>query len=669
MNDTAELSIKDQLISRPAFCLRGSIVAPGDKSISHRAMILGALAQGTTKIEGLLEAEDVFCTLQAMRQLGAKIEQSSLGKWNVTGVGSKGLTTPTEPLDFGNAGTGVRLCLGLVAGQNIRAEFTGDDSLCKRPMNRVLQPLAKMGANTNSNNGCLPVVVQGTEQPIASCYKLDVASAQIKSALLLAGLGADGLTTVEEPGPSRDHTETMLQQFGAKITTRKLDATARQVTLHGPVVLQATPVSVPGDPSSAAFAAIAALIVPGSDINICNVMTNPTRFGLFTTLQQAGYDVRFSHQTGTGEPVADIRVRFGCTSPLRPPAALAVTMIDEYPALMVLAAFANGTSRFAGIGELRVKESDRIAKMAELLQQNGVCVRTGDTWMEVDGAGAVFGPTYAQRNQKAFAADGDHRIAMCALVMAMGSFLPIRISGGKTIGTSYPKFIDNMNKLGAEIKNQPQNPALVIAVDGPSASGKGTLAKRLAQRLKLPYLDTGLLYRATALAALQAETDLEDAQQLAGLASSLTLPIAQENELRTAQIGATASKVAAVPEVRAALVEVQRRFAGQAGGAVLDGRDIGTVICPDADIKFWVTASEQVRAMRRQNEMTEAGQHIELDEMLQQLRERDARDAGRKNAPMKKPADAHLIDTSNLAIDAALAVALQRVERMLIDRA
>ena len=653
-----------KITSHPAFRLAGTITVPGDKSISHRALMLGAVATGETIISGLLESGDVLATANAMRALGAKVEKLSYGKWKVTGVGAAGFTSAKQAIDFGNAGTGIRLCLGLIAGHNIQVEFIGDESLSKRPMGRVLQPLALMGLNTNSNDGCLPIKVCGNSTPIAVHHTLTVASAQVKSALLLAGLNCDGQTIIDEPGPSRNHTENMLLLFGADLQTKQLSGNGRQITLNGRTELQAQNIVVPGDPSSAAFAMTAALIIPDSDICIKNVMINSTRSGMLQTLQQAGYAIHLQNERiSGGEKVADLRVMAGGSSPISPDPDLAVTMIDEYPALMLLAAFAKGTSRFLGIGELRVKESDRIAKMEKLLSDNGVVVRSGANWVEIDGIGSVFGPINPLDKVQDFVVDEDHRIAMCALVLGMASYLPISIADGSSIATSYPGFIADMQNLGAKMVAKTTAKPLVIAVDGPMASGKGTLARKLAAHFCLPYLDTGLLYRATARAALQAGVDLNDQNAIAKLAKNLSLPIMQIEELRLAHIGLAASKVAVLPKVRDALLDVQRSFANSPDGAVLDGRDIGTVICPDADVKLWITASEQVRAERRRQELLQSGQQITAEAMLAQLQERDARDAARNNAPMTMAENAHLIDTSKLSIDAAFQVARQWVER------
>lgn len=667
--DSELVSRSPAMVSRPAFRLSGSIEAPGDKSISHRAIILGALATGTTHIQGLLESADTMATVEAMRALGAKLERVAPGNWNVTGVGVNGFRSPVQPLDFGNAGTGVRLGFGLVGGQNISAKFVGDASLSKRPMGRVLAPLAQMGVKAISADGCLPVQLSAVQSLQAIHHVLPVASAQVKSAILLAGLRSNGQTIIDEPGPSRDHTENMLRAFGADLHIQPLPNNARRVVLQGPVQLQAQNIKVPGDPSSAAFAMIAALIIPNSDITITNVMVNPTRNGLVRSLQAAGYDLCLHNQrTNGGENIADIRVLYGCCAPVCPDPELAVTMIDEYPALILLAAFATGTSRFAGIGELRVKESDRIAKMAELLTAHGVHVRTGDDWMEVDGKGSVFGPVVCAQAQKSFAVAGDHRIAMCALLLGMAGYHPVAIDDRSTIATSYPEFIKDMAKLGAQMSVNSNQPKLVIAVDGPSAAGKGTLARKLAAQFDLPYLDTGLLYRATARAALAANIALDDETKLASLAQNLSIPILQPEQLRSFEIGAAASKIAVIASVRSALLALQQDFANGPHGAVLDGRDIGTVICPDADIKFWITASEDVRAARRREELQALGQQISQVEMLSQLRERDTRDAARNSAPMQKPANAYLIDTSKLRIDAALHIARKRIEQELAER-
>lgn len=658
----------ETLLSRPAFRLHGRISAPGDKSISHRALMLATLADGVTHITGLLESGDIHATEAAMVALGARIETTGPGERTVHGLGRAGIQNPEAALDFGNAGTGVRLCFGLVAGQGRQATFTGDESLCQRPMNRVLEPLAKMGARATSQDGRLPVTLTGPNRPEPVQHEINIASAQVKSALILAGLQADGDTQVIEPHPTRAHTETMLQAFGADVQSELLPDGRNQVTLHGPARLQAIDIAVPGDPSSAAFATTAALIVPDSEIVVEGVMLAEGRDGLYRVLQDAGYDVTCENERQqAGENVADIRARYGVRPSLHTKAAQASDMIDEFPCLFVLAAFAEGKSRFEGLAELRVKESDRLAIMADLLRQYGVLVDMGEDWIEIHGASAQFGAKVSEPGADHFTAHGDHRIAMSAAILAMGGFAPLHVAQAQTISTSYPDFVAHMQHLGAPIQIKGES-GLRIAVDGPLASGKGTIARMLARHFKLPYLDTGTLYRGTARAAIAAGVDLADEDKVADLAAGLDLPLGDPAGLRTADIGAGASKVAALPKVRAALMDLQRRFAARDEGAVLDGRDIGTVVCPDADVKLWITASEAVRASRRRMELAEKGEELSQDEMLQQLRERDARDAGREYAPMRKAVDAHLIDTSEMSIDAAFQAALDRVTQVLAER-
>lgn len=657
------------LFSYPAFRLRGSIRAPGDKSISHRALMLGALAEGVTHITGLLESEDVHATEAAMQALGAIITCTGPGERKVQGVGTAGLQNPAQPLDFGNAGTGVRLCFGLVAGQGLQATFTGDDSLRQRPMNRVLAPLAKTGAKAISRDGRLPVTLTAPNHPEPAQHEIPVASAQVKSALLLAGLQAAGNTIVIEPHPTRAHTETMLRAFGAQVDSEILPDGRGKVVLHGPARLRATDISVPGDPSSAAFALTAALIIPESEVLVQGVLLSPGRDGFLRVLQAAGYDLSLENERGQdGERVADIRARYGPRPALHTLPEQASGMIDEFPCLFVLAAFAKGRSRFEGLAELRVKESDRLGIMGELLRRYGAQLEMGEDWMQITGAAGQFGAPVGQDVLTTFAAHGDHRIAMSAAILAMGGFTPLCIEQAQTIATSYPDFVKHMQTLKANLYMKHETSPLRIAVDGPLASGKGTIARMLAEHLDLPYLDTGTLYRGTARAALSAGVDLSDEQKVAEQAANLQLPLADPDGLRTAEVGASASKVAAHGKVRAALLDLQRRFANDRKGAVLDGRDIGTVVCPDADVKLWITASEDVRAARRRMELEAKGETISQQEMLRQLRERDARDAGRTDAPMRKAADAHLIDTSCLSIDAAFQAARARVKQVLAER-
>jgi 3-phosphoshikimate 1-carboxyvinyltransferase len=420
---------------------------PGDKSISHRALILGALAVGKSRISGLLEGEDVLNTGTAMAALGARVERQRDGTWEISGVGVGGFRAPAAALDFGNSGTGCRLVMGAVAGCPITASFDGDASLRKRPMNRILDPLALIGARAvaMAEGGRLPLTLAGARDPIPIVYRTPVASAQIKSAVLLAGLAAPGATTVIESEASRDHTELMLRHFGAQLVSAAEGPHGRKITLQGQPELAAAPVVVPADPSSAAFPMVAALIAPGSDIILGGVMTNPLRTGLITTLREMGASIEaVETRSDAGESMADFRVR---ASPLRGvdvPASRAPSMIDEYPVLAVAAAFAEGTTVMRGLKELRVKESDRLAATADMLRQNGVAVEIAGDDLIVHGKGRVPGGGLVATHM-------DHRLAMSALVMGIGAAAPVRVDDAGFIATSFPGFADLMRALGADI--------------------------------------------------------------------------------------------------------------------------------------------------------------------------------------------------------------------------
>jgi 3-phosphoshikimate 1-carboxyvinyltransferase len=424
--------------------LQGRIRPPGDKSVSHRAMIFGLLAIGETTVEGLLEGEDVLRTAQAARQLGAKVVRHAPGRWSVFGAGLGSLLQPTETLDFGNAGTGSRLMMGVVAGHPITARFDGDASLRKRPMRRILDPLALQGAQVleEAEGGRLPLVLQGAAEPLPVEYKTPVASAQIKSAVLLCGLNSPGRTVVIEAEASRDHTEKMLAHFGATVKSEPQGAHGRKITLEGRPELIARPVRVPADPSSAAFPIVAALIVPGSDVVVEGVMTNPLRSGLLTTLIEMGADLTLDNRREEGgEEVADVRARHSTLRGVDVPAERAPSMIDEYPVLAVAAAFATGETRMRGLSELRVKESDRLAAIAAGLVANGVdCEIVGDDLLVRGGAVAGGG---------AVATHLDHRIAMSFLVMGLAARNAVTVDDETMIATSFPTFKTLMQGLGA----------------------------------------------------------------------------------------------------------------------------------------------------------------------------------------------------------------------------
>jgi 3-phosphoshikimate 1-carboxyvinyltransferase len=434
------------LEARSSGPLTGKVRVPGDKSISHRALILGALAVGETRISGLLEGDDVMNTAKAMRALGAKVERTGDFAWVMRGVGVAGFAQPQGALDFGNSGTGCRLVMGAVAGCPITAVFDGDASLRSRPMRRVLDPLELMGARVGESGqgGRLPLTLVGARDPLPILYRTPVASAQIKSAVLLTGLAAPGITTVIEADASRDHTELMLKHFGAQIVSTREGSHGRRIALTGQPELHGADVVVPADPSSAAFPIVAALIVEGSDLILSDVMTNPLRTGLFTTLREMGASIEQSDVRGdAGEPMAQLRVRASKLRGVEVPPERAPSMIDEYLVLAVAASFAEGTTIMRGLQELRVKESDRLEATAAMLRVNGVKVEIVGDDMIVEGNGHAPGGGLVATHM-------DHRIAMSALVMGLASDKPVKVDDTAFIATSFPDFIPMMRSLGAE---------------------------------------------------------------------------------------------------------------------------------------------------------------------------------------------------------------------------
>lgn len=441
-------STPSPLAARRAGPLSGSVRVPGDKSISHRAMIFGLLSVGETRVEGLLEGEDVIRTAEAAKALGARVERLAPGSWRVNGVGIGGLRQPDGVLDFGNAGTGARLMMGVVGSHPITAMFDGDASLRKRPMRRILDPLVRMGVQvvSQAEGGRVPLTLKGPAETVPLVYETPVASAQIKSAVLLAGLNSPGETTVIEREASRDHTERMLRLFGAQVSVEPHGSHGRRITLEGQPELRGTDLLVPADPSSAAFPIVAALIVPGSDIVVEGVMMNPLRTGLLTTLIEMGGRIEtLNVREEGGESVADLRVRASDLNGVDVPADRAPSMIDEYPVLAVAASFATGETRMRGLEELRVKESDRLAAVADGLAANGVNARIeGDDLMVTGGQGKVAGGGMVATHL-------DHRIAMSFLVMGLASQAPVSVDDGAMIATSFPSFTALMAGLGADI--------------------------------------------------------------------------------------------------------------------------------------------------------------------------------------------------------------------------
>lgn len=429
--------------------LKGVAQVPGDKSVSHRSMILGAMTVGETKVSGLLEGDDVLATAAAMRAFGAEVADLGGGEWSVHGVGVGGFGEPDDVIDCGNAGTGVRLIMGAMATTPISTTFTGDASLRSRPMGRVTEPLSLFGTTSyGRNGGRLPMTVIGASDPTPVRFELPVPSAQVKSAVLLAGLNTPGETVVVEPEATRDHTERMLTAFGADLSV-ETEGTTRTITLQGQPEFRPQVIDVPRDPSSAAFPVAAALIIEGSDVLVPTIGMNPTRAGLYETLRDMGADLTYENERiEGGEPVADLRARF---SPdikgIEVPPERAASMIDEYPILSVVASFAEGRTVMRGVKELRVKECDRIDAMAKGLRAAGVTVDEGEDWWEVEGLGPRNVPGGSQAEARL-----DHRIAMSFLVLGMAAKKPVMVDDAGPIATSFPVFTDLMTDLGAHLE-------------------------------------------------------------------------------------------------------------------------------------------------------------------------------------------------------------------------
>jgi 3-phosphoshikimate 1-carboxyvinyltransferase len=439
--------LMSKAVSHSCSNFSGTISVPGDKSISHRSLILGSQAQGTSHVTGLLEGEDVLKTADALRSMGVNIIRQSLGNWKVEGRGIGSLCAPSKPLDLGNSGTAVRLLMGLVAPYNFSVEFTGDKSLCVRPMARVMRPLEQMGVICHARDGSfLPLSIEGGNNLSPIHYELPVASAQVKSAILLAGLHIDGITCVEEPVPTRDHTERMLKGLGANIIVEERIQGGRKITLKGNPDLVAQDIVVPGDPSSAAFMTVAALITKGSDVTIENVCVNPLRFGLYDTLIEMGGDVKLENQrVVAGEVVADIHVKSSQLRGIEVPKDRVSSMIDEFPILAVAASYAQGETIMDGLEELKVKESNRLDAIYEGLCANGVSCQKGDASLRIQGSQEVPGGGVV-------ATEMDHRIAMSFLVMGYSSQNPVTVDDVSMIQTSYPTFMEQMKGLGADIR-------------------------------------------------------------------------------------------------------------------------------------------------------------------------------------------------------------------------
>ena len=636
---------------RPAASVHGELTVPGDKSISHRALMLGGIAEGATSIRGFLASEDCLATLAALGALGVAIERPAETQVRVQGVGRDGLAGAARPLDMGNAGTAIRLLMGLLAGQRFDSTLIGDASLMRRPMERVAAPLRAMGARIDTEGGRPPVKIHGGAALHGIDYALPMASAQVKSALLLAGLYAQGQTRVTEPAPTRDHTERMLRGFGVQIGTD-----AGRVSLAGGQRLRGCDIEVPGDFSSAAFFIVAGCLAARQGLTIRNVGINPTRTGLLQMLRLMGADIDVQpRRTAAPEPVADIHVRAAELHGIRVPEALVPLAIDEFPVFFIAAAAATGETVVTGAAELRVKESDRLAAMAAGLATLGI-----ECELLADGLRVRGGPMRGGRVDS----HGDHRIAMAfaiASLCASEADRDCRCGQRRDLVSGFS---------AARARRGPGARGLRRAAPG----GHHRWAERLGQRHRESaagaargwhLLDSGALYRLVAFAGALAGLEPDDSGGHARLAAGMRVEFAADpggNEhimldgrevsaaLRTESAGAGASRVAAWPAVRAALLDRQRAFA-RPPGLIADGRDMGTVVFPAAQLKIFLTASSEERARRRYNQLKEKDSGVSLAALSLEIAERDRRDSTRSVAPLLPAADAIVLDST--ALDAA----------------
>ncbi len=601
--------------------LRGQVRVPGDKSISHRALILAALAEGVSVVRGLSPGADVAGTAAAVRAVGAIVDGHL-----VTGGRSR-LHEPAGVVDVGNSGTTIRLLAGLCAGFDWLTVLAGDASIARRPMDRVADPLRRMGARVDGRDGgrLPPLTIRGGGLQGID-YDMPVASAQVKSAILLAGLSADGETVVREPTPTRAHTEEMLDAAGADVEVADGGHTIRL----RPSDLHPFELDVPGDPSQAAFWVVAACIVPGSELTIDDVYLGPGRAGFLDVLAAMGADV---------ERVGERSLRARHSPDLHGTDVEGDQipgLIDEIPVLAVAAAMAEGKTTFQGAGELRVKESDRVATITSELSALGVKVEATDDGLTVEGTGGSGlqgGPVRSH---------GDHRVAMAMAVAAMAA-------AGETVIDGWGRGRHQLPRLRGRsppMRVPMRVPVRVIAIDGPVGSGKSTVARAVADRLGLDCLETGAMYRAVAAAVLRRGDDGADP---AAVARSVEIEMTDgrvvvdgedvTDEIRRPEVGRTVSKVAAVPEVRTAMVSLQRRWVADHGGAVVEGRDIGSVVFPDAELKVFLTATPEERAKRRS------------DEDADDVRRRDRIDSTRAVSPLVVPDGAVVIDSTGRSVD------------------
>jgi len=634
------------LVVQGGVVCRGTVRTPGEKSISHRAVLFAALAEGTSVIFGLSDGADVAATLAAVEALGAGVERAADGA--VTIRGGRGLLhEPAAALDCGNSGTSMRLLAGLVAGFGWETELIGDESLSSRPMDRVAEPLGRMGATVSgSGPECRPPlrVKGGALRGID--WTTRVASAQVKSAILLAGLSAEGPTTVRERVTTRAHTEEMLAEAGVDLTVEPWGE-GRIVTIHPSALRPVTPRTVPGDPSASAFFVVAGCVVPGSSVEVEGIYQGPARLGYVSVLRRMGAAVTVTSAPDGTATIAASTTAAGPQLAGTTVAAAEIPSLDEIPALAVAAAVAAGTTVFSDVGELRVKEVDRLQAVIDMVTAFGATAEAhGDTLSITgigSGTGARTGTGTRHLHGARFDSRGDHRMAMAAAVAALAAAPGERslITGFGATETSYPGFADDLRRLTGTGPLAPR--ALLVAIDGPAGAGKSTISAAVAARLGLDRLDTGAMYRSVAALALAEGIAPDDHDAVAALAAGAAIEVGTRvvinghdvtDVIRSPQVGQAVSDVAANADVRTQLVRRQRAWAQAHGGGVVEGRDIGSVVFPEAELKVYLTASPEERARRRD------------DESAAGVARRDRIDSTRTASPLLKAPDAHLLDTT-----------------------
>jgi 3-phosphoshikimate 1-carboxyvinyltransferase len=626
------------LVVRGGVPCHGAVRTPGEKSISHRAVLMAALAEGTSVVHGLSDGADVAASLAAVAAMGVAVERGTDGSVTLHGGRSR-LHAPARALDCGNSGTSMRLLTGLVAGLPWETELVGDASLSSRPMDRVAEPLEQMGASVvGAGERCLPPLRITGGGLTGIDWTTKVASAQVKSAILLAGLAAEGTTVVREAITTRTHTEDMLREAGADVTVEDWGE-GRVVTLKPSALRPVSPRTVPGDPSAAAFFVVAGCVVPGSAVMVRGIYGGPARLGFITVLTRMGADVRV--RPGPDGTV-DITATAGAALRGTEVAAAEIPSLDEVPALAVAAAVAAGTTVFHDVAELRIKEVDRLEAVATMVRAFGASAEVEGDTLAITGVGHL-GALHGARIDS----QGDHRMAMAAAVAALGAGPGARslLTGFEAVETSYPHFVDDLQSLTGSEGPSPR--ALLVAIDGPAGAGKSTVSRAVAQRLGLERLDTGAMYRAVAAQALARGIAPDDHDAVAALATAADLVVGPRvlidgtdvtDVIRSPAVGTAVSVVAANPEVRAQLVRRQRSWAAEHGGGVVEGRDIGSVVFPEAEVKVYLTASAEERARRRH------------DEPAAGVARRDHLDSTRAASPLAQAPDAHLLDTTGRTV-------------------